>query len=92
LELGDPAWSPDGTLLAVTSFEGETFDVFTMKPDGSERTLVLRNASYPSWSPNAKQLVVVRDTEGEGTTLAIVNADGTGCAHARSVWNGGSAE
>jgi Tol biopolymer transport system component len=77
LELGDPAWSPDGTLLAVTSFEGETFDVFTMKPDGSERTLVLRNASYPSWSPNAKQLVVVRDTEGEGTTLAIVNADGT---------------
>jgi Tol biopolymer transport system component len=78
-ELGDPAWSPDGTLLAVTSFDGEAlaFDVYTMKPDGTERTLVLRNASYPSWSPNAKQLVVMRDTEGEGSSLAIVNADGT---------------
>lgn len=87
LELGDPAWSPDGTLLAVTSFESDLFDVYTMKPDGSERKLVLRNASSPSWSPDGSQLVVVRDTcdavstctaEEEGaTSLAIVDADGT---------------
>ena len=83
LELGDPAWSPDGTLLAVTSFEMDRFDVFTMKPDGSERTLVLENAQSPSWSPDGKQLVVVRecsscaaDEEG-ATSLAVVNADGT---------------
>src|SRR5215218_1752740 len=59
-----------------------------MKPDGNERTLVLRNASSPSWSPDGKQLVVVRDTcgslipcsgdEQSETSLAIVNADGTG--------------
>ena len=76
-ELSDPAWSPDGKLIAVTSFEIDRFDVYTMKADGSERTLVLRNASFPSWSPDGKQLVVMRDTEDEGSSLAIVNADGT---------------
>jgi Tol biopolymer transport system component len=80
VELGDPAWSPDGTRLAVTSFESDRFDVFTMKPDGSERTLVLENAQSPSWSPDGKQLVVVRDCSScaeEGvTSLAIVDADG----------------
>jgi Tol biopolymer transport system component len=87
LDLADPAWSPDGTLLAVTLFESDRLDVYTMKPDGSERTLVLRNAFSPSWSPDGKQLVVTRDSCGEGssctaddehaTSLAIVNADGT---------------
>lgn len=83
-ELGDPAWSPDGTRLAVTSFENDRFDIYTMKPDGSERTLVLRNAAFPSWSPEGKRLVVMRNTCGEGscaaenaTSLAIVNADGS---------------
>jgi len=84
VELGDPAWSPDGTLLAVTSFESDRFDVYTMKPDGSDRKLVLENAHSPSWSPDGKQLVVVREMESSptadddgATSLAIVNADGT---------------
>ena len=85
--LTDPAWSPDGTTLAVTAWGADGFDVYTMKPDGSERTLVLRNASSPSWSPDAKRLVVARADCGSsaacnadeqiGTSLAIVNADGT---------------
>ena len=60
-----------------------------MKPDGNERTLVLRNALHPSWSPDGNQLVVVRracgstdstipcSTDEQGASLAIVNADGT---------------
>ena len=89
-ELSDPAWSPDGTTLAVTSSRAGSYDVYTMKPDGNERRLVLRNALHPSWSPDGKQFVVVRracgstdstspcssDEQG-GTSLAIVNADGT---------------
>ena len=59
-ELSDPAWSPDGTTLAVTSSRADSYDVYTMKPDGNERTLVLRNALHPSWSPDGNQLVVVR--------------------------------
>jgi Tol biopolymer transport system component len=75
-DLSEPAWSPDGTLLAVTSWADEGEDVYTMKPDGSERTLVLRNAYSPSWSPDGSRFVVVRDDE-TGSSLAIVDADGT---------------
>jgi dipeptidyl aminopeptidase/acylaminoacyl peptidase len=85
--LGEPAWSPDGALLAVTSFDQESDSVYTMKPDGSERNLVLWGAYSPSWSPDGKRLVVVRDpcaadrlcTEADegASALAVVNADGT---------------
>jgi Tol biopolymer transport system component len=74
-ELSEPEWSPDGTRLAVTSWGDAGDSVYTMKPDGSERTLVLRNAYSPSWSPDGSLLVVVRDDE-TGSSLAIVSADG----------------
>jgi Tol biopolymer transport system component len=31
-----PAWSPEGTRIAFGSNEGGTFDIWTMKADGSE--------------------------------------------------------
>jgi Tol biopolymer transport system component len=77
-ELAEPAWSPDATLLAVTSWADESLDsVYSMKPDGTDRRLILSNASSASWSPDGEQLVVVRATK-DSTSLAIVNADGTG--------------
>jgi Tol biopolymer transport system component len=94
LELADPAWSPDGTLLAVTVFETDRFDVYTMKPDGSDRTLVLRNASQPSWSPDGKRLVVLREAcaggstcDADGNYAAVVDLDGS---DARPITNEGS--
>jgi Tol biopolymer transport system component len=82
VEMSDPAWSPDGTMLAVSAPYGETTGVYTMKPDGSDRKLVLENAYSPSWSPDGKQLVVVRggvvDGDEDGTALAIVDAEGSG--------------
>src|SRR5262245_39928319 len=82
-ELNEPAWSPDGAWLAVSSLAGETPSVYTLKPDGTERTLVLENAYSPSWSPDGKQLVVVReDGESDGNALAVVDANG---GHARTL-------
>jgi Tol biopolymer transport system component len=82
VEMSDPAWSPGGTTLAVSAPYGESYAVYTMKPDGSERKLVLENAYSPSWSPDGKQLVVVRDGavdgDEDGNELAIVDADGSG--------------
>ena len=82
-DLADPEWSPDGTLLAVTSWRSAVPDVYTMKPDGSERSLVVRNASQPSWSPDGKQLVVVRDAcparstcDSGASQLAVVSVGG----------------
>src|SRR6184192_4301105 len=61
-DLGAPAWSPDGRLLAVETWDNDGSSVFTVKPDGSDRQLVLKNAWSPSWSPDGKRLVVVRDS------------------------------
>jgi Tol biopolymer transport system component len=78
-EAGDAAWSPDGTRLAVTLWgaDDETSDVFTMKPDGSDRALVIRDASSPTWSPDGKWLAVVREHYSEeGSGLGVVSVDG----------------
>ena len=76
----DAAWSPDGTRLAVSLWtaEDELPGVYTMKPDGSDRTLVVRNGSSPTWSPDGKSLAVVRQPylESARTQLVVVSADG----------------
>jgi len=79
-EMTDPAWSPDGELLAVSRWDEENPGVYTVKPDGSDLKLVLQGAVYPSWSPDGKWLAAVRaDYLGEEptSTLVIVKADGS---------------
>ncbi len=86
-EMSEPAWSPDGESLALTGWSEETFGVYTMNADGSDRRLVLRNASSPAWSPTGERLVVVRSScaeadvcgpdSGTESLLATVRADGT---------------
>lgn len=75
-EMSEPAWSPDGTLLAVTAWDDDTLGVYTLKPDGSERRLVLQNALSPSWSPDGKSLVAAGAGEAPNS-IVIVKADGT---------------
>jgi Tol biopolymer transport system component len=62
----EPTWSPDGKWLAFTTTElvGDSFssDLHVIRPDGTGRDLVLRNASGPSWSPDGKRIAVMRDS------------------------------
>lgn len=60
-KMAQPAWSPNGGLLAVARVGADGTSVYTIKPDGSHPQLVLRHASSPSWSPDGRRLVVARD-------------------------------
>ena len=75
VDTSSPAWSPDGQLLAVEGWDDDQTSVYTIRPDGSERKLVLEDAYAPSWSPDGKQLVVTR-SGGNVSVLATVDADG----------------
>lgn len=75
VDMSNPAWSPDGQLLALEGWDDDQTSVYTIRPDGSERKLVLEDAYAPSWSPDGKQLVVTR-SGGNVSVLATVDADG----------------
>lgn len=85
-ELGGAVWSPDGSLLAAEGWGNEEVGgVYTFRPDGTERRLVLDNAWSPSWSPDGKRLLVIRDschapydcTAVGPSLLATVRTDGS---------------
>lgn len=56
---GNPAWSPDGKLLAFTHISNDRRDgVWTSRPDGSERRLVAPHViSVLAWSADGTALI-----------------------------------
>ena len=86
-----PSWSPDGTRLALVSdWYAYDFvrDIFLINADGSGFTAltgsISDNLDYlgPSWSPDGASIAHVLSTrlgiDQYRTTLAVMNADGTG--------------
>ena len=57
----DPAWSPDGTLIAFTARSRSTWVVAVKGyPNGPTR-LIQRGAQHPSWSPNGRYLIYIQN-------------------------------
>ena len=88
-----PAWSPDGSLIAFTRATlapGTTprVDLYVVEPDGGGERLLFEDASDPAWSPDGNLIAFssTRDRFGEtcfhdcGTSpeIYVANADGTG--------------
>lgn len=87
-----PAWSPDGRVLAFAAVHGSGTTIDVMRPDGSGRRTVAaepetcpaaRQAFRPSWSPDGRR-IVFSETDGSlcGTrslylaSLVVVGRDG----------------
>lgn len=74
----EPAWSPDGRLIAFSSMRYGSFDIFVMRADGSGTRRLTRSREHdsrPSFSPDGSRIVFDR---GEWGDLYVINADGSG--------------
>ena len=82
----DPAWSPDGQMIAFVGRVGLTAGpvtgaIYVVRADGSG----LRNLTpkpvgtyaAPAWSPDGRKLAFVSDREGN-SEIYVMNADGSG--------------
>jgi TolB protein len=76
LNVGDtaPAWSPDGTQVAVVTHWAGNAGILAMQPDGSGAHMLTGDGGDrdPSWSPDGSKLVFAN-----GSNLYVVNADGS---------------
>jgi TolB protein len=94
MNVGDPDWSPDGSLIAFQSppeaNQGGEQNIYTIHPDGTGLTQLTAHLSlqpdgsegtiHPSWSPDGTQIVFSHNpgTNGGGGDLWIMNRDGSG--------------
>ena len=77
LNVGDtqPAWSPDGSQLAVVTHWAGNDGIMAMQPDGSLAHMLTNDGgdNAPAWSPDGTRLAFVNANQ-----LLTVNADGSG--------------
>lgn len=62
-----PTWSPDGNWIACASVSGNPggTDLYLMKPDGSERRLVVKDGGWPTFAADSASLFFHRKNAGK---------------------------
>ena len=74
-----PAWSPDGSRIAFTSFRYGRGDIWTMRPDGSGHQQLTTNTAHDdmaAWSPDGTKIAFASDRTGDAQVWSM-NADGS---------------
>ncbi|MEO3974869.1 amidohydrolase family protein [Streptomyces sp. CAU 1734] len=68
LEPGRPVHSPDGRLVAFSAYRGGSFQIWTVRPDGSElrrRTEGPWDDRAPAWSPDGTRIAFASERGGD---------------------------
>jgi Tol biopolymer transport system component len=69
-----PDWSPSGHRIVFHQYTPtKGLRIFTIRPDGTDRQLVIQDGKDPVWSPDGRKIAFTRD--GNAYT---VNPDGSG--------------
>lgn len=77
-----PAWSPDGTMIAFTLGEAPSQQLYVIDVDGdglsqlSAEDPATTSASQPSWSPDGSRIAYTSVTSGV-STISVMDSDGT---------------
>ncbi len=83
-----PSWSPDGNKIAFGSFEMDTYQVFTINADGTNKKLIWDSANKPKtnesflpWSPDGHMIALgtyngVYIIDLNGTTITVIEMFG----------------
>jgi Tol biopolymer transport system component len=74
-----PAWSPDGTEIAFTTFRNGKGDIYVMRPDGSNQRRLTTSPAHDdlaAWSPDSKQIAFSSDRTGQ-LEIWVMNRDGS---------------
>jgi Tol biopolymer transport system component len=79
-----PTWSPDGTMLAVSSqgTRAAPFRIYAVSVDGLDRTKLTSHARgqqdiAPAWSPDGAKIAFASDRDGTLPEIYVMNADGS---------------
>jgi Tol biopolymer transport system component len=74
-----PAWSPDGRWIAYVHYQGALSrrnGLYVVRPNGTHRRLVVRDATTFAWSPNGKQLATVDSGNSDPPRVFVARVRG----------------
>ena len=78
-EDASPAWSPDGTKIALDADPDGDFDIYVMDADGSNLVNLTNNSindAFPAWSPDGTK-IAFRSNRDEDHEIHVMDADGS---------------